>query len=630
MTACIQELQSAHGVFSLLNEAQHRAVTHGSGPLLVLAGAGTGKTRVLVHRLLWLLDQGVSPESILLLTFTRRAAQDMLRRAAELSGKSFAKVEGGTFHAVGSRILRRYGRHIGLQPDFTVIDRSDAESIIQSLRPSCPAKLKSPDAKTVLNILSASVNKSVPVADLVRQHSQLFEFVSYFVEIEQRYAAYKAASRLMDYDDLLVFWRRLLLESPYAAEKITGLYQHVLIDEYQDTNLLQAAIVRLLSSCHGNVTAVGDEAQSIYSFRGADVDNILRFQAQFPGTVEIRLEQNYRSLPPVLNLANAVMPGKHLHTASSGGSLPVVYPAFAEQDEAFFVVSNLQRLLDQGVPLSEIAVLYRTAHCPHCLELELLAQGIPYEKRGGIKLTFTDQAKDVLAFFRVKVNPHDRLSWQRIFKQIDWIGSKIAFRLADFICQHSSPFEQLGFVHPQPSWRIGFNRLFELCRKLQNCKDPLEFFDLVMVYYAPIFIKKYPEDSLKRMLSLDTLRDRAASYYDIGHFVEDVALDPPEAESSASSDRLILSTVHSAKGLEFQAVFIIGLVETCFPARCFSPAQREEERRMFYVAVTRAREQLFLSWPSVIQNIDRTTCHAVMSPFLRVPPALLRTETMPF
>jgi DNA helicase-2/ATP-dependent DNA helicase PcrA len=609
----------------LFNGPQLKAVTHSGGPLLVLAGAGTGKTRVLAHRLAWLLDQGVPPDQLLLLTYTRRSAQDMLRRAADVSGQSFANVEGGTFHAVASRILRKHGWHVGIKPNFEVISCADSESIIQQVMPSCRVKGSQPDARQILSVLSVSVSKSISLADAaVERCPYFFQFSYFFIEAARAYAEYKAVHNYLDYDDLLLGWLRLL-----ASGKISGQFQHVLVDEYQDVNQLQADIVRLLVAGHGNVTAVGDEAQGIYSFRGAEISNILNFEQTFPGAAVIRLEQNYRSKQPVLDFANAVI-DKRLFTTLPGRRLPVVYAAPDELTEASWIAARIRELLASGILPAEIAVLAAAADTLKPLELEL--NGIPYEKRGGLKFTDTRHVRDLLAYFRVLAHPRDVLAWSIILQHIDKVGPKTAAKVIDFLLRHDDPLDALKFFHPSSAWLPGH---FDLVRLIRECSSrrPSEIFELVMAYYEPLLRRRHPDHAEQSRILDDLYRlwPLAVSSSSVRALVEDMLLEPepPEAGSSAQSDSVILSTVHSAKGLEFKAVFVVGLVETRFPRSCSTVAQRDEQRRLFYVAVTRAREQLFLTWPARICNPDRTVCMAVMSPFLRVSPALYQRSTLP-
>jgi DNA helicase II / ATP-dependent DNA helicase PcrA len=616
-----------------LNEAQYEAVTHAGGPLLVIAGAGSGKTRTLVYRVAHLIEQGVEPESILLLTFTRRAAQEMLRRAGQIANRSCRLVVGGTFHATANMLLRQHGRHLGFSPGFTIIDRGDAEGIVNLIKSSLDlsgAGKRFPSKRMVMNILSGAVNKSRPLEKLVYdQHFHLSEFLEDLYRIQDHYSRFKHDHGLMDYDDLLVNWHRLLTESEEARREVTCRFSHLLVDEYQDTNLLQARIVRLLAHEHDNVTVVGDDAQSIYSFRGADFYNIMRFPEQFPGTKIIKLEENYRSTQPILSLTNSIIAcaeqkfTKNLFTSSTGGERPVLYIARNEAAEARFVVDTIEQFVRNGIPLTEIAVLFRSGYHSYKLEMELTSRYIDFEKRGGLKLTESAHIKDVLSFFRILVNPWDNMSWNRILLQLDKVGPRTAQKILAAIRGAGEPLRALAAYKPAPAWRGGFERLIRMLESLSG-EDltPAARFDLLMEYYEPIFEKIYYDDYPRRRKEIDQLQALAASYGDVQSFVDDTALDPPESGRDATGgdgrERLVLSTIHSAKGLEWDVVLVIGLAEGRFPHQNAGPGEQwEEERRLLYVAATRARKNLFLTCPRELVTPDRKVVRTMMSPFLR-------------
>jgi len=617
-----------------LNEAQLEAVTHGSGPLLVIAGAGSGKTRTLVHRVAYLIEQGVPPESVLLLTFTRRAAQEMIWRAGQISSQACRQVTGGTFHATSNLLLRRHGHHLGFAPGFTIIDRGDAEGIVNLIKSSlglAGAGKRFPSKRMIVNILSGAVNKSRTIDDLVyEQHLHLAEFLEDLHRIQEHYARFKTDHGLMDYDDLLVNWLRLLTESPAAKREVTSRFSHILVDEYQDTNLLQARIVRQLADDHDNVMAVGDDAQSIYSFRGADFYNIMRFPEQFPGTRIIKLEENYRSSQPILSLTNAIIASaeekftKTLFTRSEGGIRPILYAARNEAAEARFIVDTIQTLEKEGISQPNIAVLFRSGYHSYKLEMELTSRYMGFEKRGGLKLTESAHIKDVLSFFRVLTNPWDNLSWNRILLLLDKVGPKTVQRILASIRDAADPVAALAVVKPGRTWAEGYGRLLELMRELRRENlTPAAQFDLVLAFYEPIFEKIYHDDYPKRKKELDQLQILVAGYDDLQSLVDDTALDPPESGSDPTGSgeeggQLILSTIHSAKGLEWDAVFVIGLAEGRFPHQNAIPGgQWEEERRLLYVAATRARKKLYLTYPQELMNPDRSVLRTVMSPFVR-------------
>jgi len=617
-----------------LNEAQYAAATHDNGPILVIAGAGSGKTRTLVYRMAYLIEQGIPPESIMLLTFTRRAAQEMLYRATQLTDQSCRRVIGGTFHATANMLLRQYGEYLGFPPGFSIIDRGDAEGIINLMKSSLGLTGKGkrfPSKRIIMNLISGAVNKSRSLEDLVfENHLHLSEFVNNFHSIRDHYNQFKLDHGLMDYDDLLVNWQRLLAESEEAGALISNRFQYILVDEYQDTNLIQAEIVRLLARDHDNVMVVGDDAQSIYSFRGADFYNIMRFPDQFPGTRVIKLEQNYRSTQPILSLTNSIIDQaeekftKSLFTEQEGGERPEVFSGATEAAEARFVVDTIANLVENGTPNTEIAVLFRSGFHSYKLEMELGSRGLEFEKRGGLKLTESAHIKDALSFLRVLVNPWDNLSWNRILLQLDKVGPKTAQKILAVASETDDPFAALSAYKPAPGWKQGFAGLIELLTRLQSPGlAPGGQFDLILEYYNPIFEKIYADDYPKRRKDLDQVRALIGGYGDLQSFVDDTTLDPPESaanrqESPSEEGRLILSTIHSAKGLEWEVVFVIGLAEGRFPYQSATPGEQwEEERRLLYVAATRAKKQLFLTYPRQIMTTDRKLRHAVMSPFLR-------------
>jgi len=626
-----------------LNEAQYAAVTHGEGPVLVIAGAGSGKTRTLVYRMAFLLEQGVAPESILLLTFTRRAAQEMLSRASRITDQSCHRIPGGTFHATSNMLLRRYGHHLGFGSGFTIIDRSDAEGIINLIKSSlglAGAGKRFPSKRIILNLLSGSVNKARPIEDLVfESYIHLSEFIDDFHKIRQHYIQFKLDHGLMDYDDLLVNWQRLLAESEQGRREVCSRFQYILVDEYQDTNLIQAEIVRLLADDHDNVMVVGDDAQSIYSFRGADFYNIMRFPDQFPGTRIIKLEQNYRSTQPILSLTNSIIEHaeekftKKLFSQIDGSVKPVVYTARNEAAEARFIVDTIKGLKDQGTETSEIAILFRSGFHSYKLEMELTSRYLDYEKRGGLKLTESAHIKDVLSFLRILINPWDTLSWNRILLHLDKVGPKTAQKILAKVTEQDDPIEALLLYRPAAGWKEGFERLTAALEGMRRAElTPAAVFDLVMEYYEPILKKIYYDDYPKRQRDLDQIKVLIGGYGDLQSFVDDTALDPPESipgeDQSADKQQLILSTIHSAKGLEWDVVFVIGLAEGRFPHQNSTPGEQwEEERRLLYVAATRAKKQLFLSYPRELMTPDRRFHRTVMSPFLReINPGLYEHE----
>lgn len=620
-----------------LNSAQRSAVTHSGGPALFIAGAGTGKTRTLVHRVAWLISQGVAPESILLLTFTRKAAQEMLDRAAQLTPQAL-RVQGGTFHSAASTLLRRHGEAIGISPDFSVLDQTDAEGIISLLVSSLRlggASRRFPNSRTVFGFLSAAVNKNCSIDEAIEQDKpHLIQFADDFYLILQHYTQFKAEHSLLDYDDLLIHLHRLLTESS-AAQEVRSRFSHVLVDEYQDTNALQAMLVTALSSVHRNLTVVGDDAQAIYSFRGADPQNILRFPDNRPGCAVITLEENYRSTPEILAFTNAIISNmkekyaKELRSSLPSGPKPLLCSARNEADESNWVISKIRELIVSGTHAAEIAVLYRQG--PHAckFELELLSSGLSFEKWGGLKLTESAHVKDATAFLRVLVNPQDALAWHRILLQIDKIGPKTAEKIRNVLCAAPCPFAALA-AHCD-NLTSGFAAdLRRLADTFENMRlpglHPAYVFELAIRQYQPVLERIHFEDHPARLRDLNRIHSIASDFDDLRSFVDSLALSPSGAAAADQGLKLIASTIHSAKGKEFDAVFVLGLAESRFPScGCGSP-NYEEEQRMFYVACTRARKQLFLTWPEMIRTPDKKHRLCDVSPFLRgIDPALYDT-----
>ncbi|MDH3783513.1 MAG: ATP-dependent helicase, partial [Desulfobulbaceae bacterium] len=601
-----------------LNPSQYEAVTYLDGPLLVVAGAGSGKTRTLVYRVAHLLELGILPENLLLLTFTRRAAQEMLWRASLLLDESCQDVAGGTFHAMANMLLRRYGYHIGYPPNFTIIDRSDAEGIINILKSALSlagAGKRFPTKRVILNMISKAVNRSMDLESLLYdEYEHLEEFLGDIILLHDHYEKFKFEHGLMDYDDLLVNLRQVLKENQQVRQEISARFRYVMVDEYQDTNAIQAEIVRLIAAAHDNVMAVGDDSQSIYSFRGADFRNIMDFPQIFPNTRIIKLEENYRSTQPILSMTNAIIEQadekytKTLFTKVEGGSKPELYNAADAGEEAGFVAKKIAELQQEGLSLKEMAVLFRSGFHSYKLEIELASRGIPFEKRGGLKLTESAHIKDMLSYFRVLVNDQDNLSWNRILLLLDKVGPKTAEKVLAALKSAEDPFAALAEYPAAPGWRKG---LAELAAVLQIVKDPglapVEQFEILSQYYKPTFERIYYDDYPKRSRDIEQLKTIVAGYDTLAAFVDDTALEPPESVVIAdTSDRLVLSTVHSAKGLEWDTVFIISLAEGKFPVSQALPGEQwEEERRLLYVAATRAKRRLFMTYPREVMSVDR-------------------------
>ncbi len=615
----LESTSPARDFTSELNPRQAAAATHGDGPLLIIAGAGTGKTRTLVYRVAHLIDRGVAAERILLLTFTRRAAQEMLSRAERLAGGSSKRVHGGTFHATAHRLLRRYGESAGLSKDFTIMDQGDSADLLQLSRAQLGYAAKSrrfPRKETLQYVYSRHINTGFAVDDIVRdEYPQFVDYLEDFAKIYADYTRRKQERNLVDYDDLLLFWALMLEASPELAGRIAGMYDHVLVDEYQDTNVLQARILRGMCRGHGNITVVGDDAQSIYSFRGANFRNILDFPKQFEGTTTVTLEQNYRSTQPILAVTNTLISRaaerftKNLWTERTGGEQPWLVAARDEQQQTRFVVDRILELHEEGTPLREIAVLFRAGYMSADLEIELTNRKIPFEKWGGIKFLEAAHVKDVLAFLRILENPRDEVSWYRLLLLLPGIGDATARAAIDSMVSAAWESAAFGRYSPPPRARAAHAALVSLLDGLRNgdVADEAQVaaeISRVRLLYDNILRERYDRVE-PRLADLDQLQTIAAGYPDRATFLSALALEPPQATqdlaggSREENDCLILSTAHSAKGKEWDAVFVIWAVDGWFPsARCLNNDEdTEEERRLMYVALTRARNYLSVTYP---------------------------------
>ena len=631
----------ARDLTSELNAEQAAAATFGAGPLLIIAGAGTGKTRTLIYRLAHLIEAGVRPERILLLTFTRRAAHEMLARAERLVGGACRGVNGGTFHATGHRLLRRFGAAAGVPSDFTIMDQGDAEDLIQLCRAQLgyadSKKKRFPRKETLHYVYSRHINTDIPVDDILRdEYTQFVDYHEDFLRIFGDYIRRKTDRNLVDYDDLLLFWAAMLESAPQIAERIGSLYDHVLVDEYQDTNVLQSRILRGMCKRHSNITVVGDDAQSIYSFRGASFRNILDFPRQFPGTTIVALEQNYRSTQPILDVSNTLISRaserytKTLWTRRTGGERPWLVTTQDEQQQTRFVVDRILELHETGVPLREIAVLFRAGYMSADLEIELTARKIPFEKWGGLKFLETAHVKDVLAFLRILENPRDEVSWYRILMLLPGIGDATARAAIDLMAQMAWDSRAFGHYRAPARAREAHTQLVALLDQLRST-PVLDVASVsadiarVRQLYDGILREKYDRVE-PRLADLDQLQTIAGGYANRETFLSALALEPPQATqdlaggSDDERDVLTLSTTHSAKGKEWDAVFLIWAADGWFPmARAINDDEElEEERRLMYVALTRARNHLAVSCPLNSYATRRTADYSIdqMSRFL--------------
>jgi len=614
---------------ALLNSAQYEAVSMGGGPALIVAGAGTGKTGTIVYRLAWLLDHGVDPYQILLLTFTRKAANEMMHRAASLIAADVTQLSGGTFHSFAYRILRRY-RPLWLEDSpFTVMDATDALAAVKQCRSDLGiTKDRSfPKSEAILSLYSTSRNKELALDKLLEKTSpHLMLYGADLKKITDAYQQFKHDKKLMDYDDLLFELEAMLMQEPSAAEMLRNRYRYILVDEYQDTNLVQARLVRLLSGIDSgdmaSLMAVGDEAQSIYSFRGATVENILEFPRVYPHTKVIRLEENYRSTKPILDVANNLLEHaaegyrKHLFTRSSAGVPVRVIRCLSDFSQAKLAARHISRLLQKYEP-SEIAVLFRSGYQSFNLEMQLNRMGIRFRKYGGMKYNEAAHVKDLTAYLKLAVNPRDYTSFQRLGSFFRGIGPKTCQKIfaaweegdpkkmEKMRSRYRPFFDELDFV---VSLRAAPGKAQDKVQMALDRYDSAE---------SSILERLYPENYPTRRTALEEVVSIAEGYDALDEFLAEFTLEVPEAEED-SADRIVLSTIHSAKGLEWNAVMIIDLANDRFPSRRaqMNAADFEEERRLMYVACTRAREELTLYAPSSVHWGQSGSAPASLSPFL--------------
>jgi DNA helicase-2/ATP-dependent DNA helicase PcrA len=624
-----------------LNEQQLAAVTAPPGPSLVIAGAGSGKTRTLIYRVAYLLEQGIPPDRILLLTFTNKAAKEMMRRVTDLLGHELASLWGGTFHSIGSRILRQHATMLGYQRDFTILDREDAKHLINTCIAESEIDLKAtrfPKPEVLVEVFSLSVNTHKEVREVLNeQYGHFAHLATQIAELEKKYADRKRASNAMDFDDLLVLWLRLLQQQHDIREHYQRRFQFILVDEYQDTNRLQSDLIDLLAARHHNVMVVGDDAQSIYAWRGANFLNILQFPKRYPEAKIYKIETNYRSTPEILKVANASIIAnrnqfaKELSPARKSGLRPGLVACSDASQQAAFVAQRVLELREEGTELDQIAVLYRSHFHALELQLELTKRNIPFSITSGIRFFEQAHIKDVTAYLKLVTNPRDELSFKRVVQLLPGIGAKGADKLwKKFIELDTGQAETP--VQTSSSKAAALASPFAI--RLQRCQEAVprkaaiawaQFVATIAQLDAEdirgnpskmirLVVEAGYEDHLKE--SYDNYRSRLEDLEQLGIFANQFAtmedfltqlalLTNLEAEEDQPRDhddeQLRLSTIHQAKGLEFDVVFVIMLCDGMFPSdrSLETPDGEEEERRLMYVAITRARNELYLCYPLV-------------------------------
>lgn len=601
---------------------------------LIIAGAGTGKTRTLVYRVARLVELGYDPRSILLLTFTRKAAREMITRAELLLDQRCAKVSGGTFHSFANLTLRKYAKAINLDPSFTILDQGDAEDVVNLIRSQAGLVSKEkrfPNKRTLYKIYSLSVNTGREIDQIVEQeYPHFLEHIDDMNYVFRAFTDYKRVNYLLDYDDLLVYLRDFLWEFSPAAKSLLNNINFIMVDEYQDTNKLQSEIVQGLAQIRENVMVVGDDSQSIYSFRGANFKNIIEFPKMFDNVTTIMLEENYRSTQHILNFANVINQNalekfeKNLFSMHKDGPMPGIVATASENLQSKFIVEKVLELLEEGIPLSDMAVLFRSSFFSFDLEIELSKANIPFVKVGGMKFIETAHIKDILAFLRIIQNPRDMVSWFRVLLLHEGVGPKSAEKLLDALSgKHFEIKSDPGYLGKA---RIvaRVKELFELLYLLiTQEKSPTDKAQQVIEYYNPIFKLKY-DDWNKRRKDIDIFLNITEKYKSLNSLLSDMAIEPPVdsvtdiGDEDKQEDHLTLSTIHSAKGLEWHTVFVMHALEGFFPGTRFSEKidQIEEERRLMYVAVTRAARNLFISYPMNIYDRESGTTLSKPSRFL--------------
>lgn len=640
----------------VLNDEQRAVVTAGGGPILVIAGAGSGKTRTVTYRVARLIEAGISPARIMLVTFTNRAAREMLHRVEALVKADVRRVWGGTFHSIGNRILRRHATSLGYSHNFTILDAEDAKDLIDLCIDEAAIDTRArrfPKGEVLRDIFSYATNTDTPLDEVIASRYPHFEPLNHQIKrVDELYQARKHERNAMDYDDLLVNWKRLLNEKPEIAAIYQDQFQHILVDEYQDTNALQSEIVDLLAAKHRGLMVVGDDAQSIFGWRGANFANIYQFQERYPDAQLFRLETNYRSTPEILMLANASIAHnrrqfpKHLQAIRSSRDFPpALIPARDVDQQAAFVAARILELRDEGVPLGEMAVLYRAHYHALELQLELTRRGIPYEVRSGVRFFEQAHIKDVTAYLRLLVNPRDELAWKRVFKLIPKIGQATAGRIWERLAVAESPLalaraDEFASSLPRGAaagWREFVALLTDLTAP-ESTDSPAKQIELILGRGYAEYLQANYENAEAREEDLRQLANFALRFDSTEAFLSELALinterfSPPGGTAGEDvvmggeeDERLALSSIHQAKGLEWRVVFMIWAADGRFPAArsLRDPEGEEEERRLFYVALTRAQDELYICYPLIETDRARQTILHRPSRFVTEPPRAL-------
>lgn len=611
---------------SALNEQQRLAVTSQPGAALVIAGAGSGKTRTLTYRVSWLLEQGYAAEQILLLTFTNKAAREMLERVNSLLPGRASNLWGGTFHSIGHRILRRHAELIGFQKNFTIMDRNDQEDLLEAVitrKGLRGADKRFPKGNVLAEIISLCSNTGETL------HALLLRRYRYFLDLEEQlqeailgYDAAKKSAHTMDFDDLLTKTHELLLTHPDIAKCYQQQFRAILVDEYQDTNYLQASLIDLLALEHKHIMVVGDDAQSIYSWRGANVSNILEFPKRYPAAQVFSIETNYRSVPQILELANASIlcnanqfPKELQAVRPPYVTQPAVVALATNNEQASFIAQRLLELHKEGIPFSEMAILYRAHYHSMEIQMELTRRGIPFFITSGLRFFEQAHIKDVAAMMKFALNPNDEVAFKRLIQLFPGIGKKTAESLWNQVLKMlagSSDFQKLASCKPpakaSKEWKQFVYALMELTSEETSATPSVMIETILLAFYEEIMKEKFTNYDVRRD-DLNTLLNYAKQFSDTAEFLAQLTLlgeREEEQKSEGHEDQVCLSSIHQAKGLEWRVVFLAWLTEGMFPtARSLSEGDAlEEERRLFYVAVTRCKEELYLTYPELRLNAN--------------------------
>lgn len=608
-----------------LNPNQLNAVLETSAPLLVIAGAGSGKTRVITYKVSWLIENDIHPSQILLLTFTRKAANEMLSRVQKLLGdKSAGNVMGGTFHSFANNVLRQYGNLIGIPSNFSIIDDSDAADVVDLLKSEMKLGKNNkeqafPRKGTIQDILSKSRNHELSIPATVMKYFPRYKgFLEELKLLDTGYTAYKKASNLMDYDDLLTNLRDQLRDNEAFRNKLRARIRYVLVDEFQDTNNVQREIVEQLCKGQTNITVVGDDSQSIYSFRGANFENILRFPVSFPNCKVVKIEQNYRSGQGILDFTNSIIDNakigfrKKLYSTIPSNGKPRVLRFADGIEEADYIVERILEILDNSLDLNDFAVLTRASWQSTYVQAELMRRQLPFVVVGGFKFSERRHVKDIVAFLKLTLNNLDAIAWHRILKLVNGIGKVRASEIVTHIHARAGEinFDRFrGRKYYEP-----LKRIENLYRELnRDGLTPLQRMEILMPFYIPL-LKQIEDDFESRIKDLETFKIIAGKYDDLQKFLSDFTLEPPSNRHQDKTSPLteydekplVVSTIHSAKGLEWNTVFIPHALDGLLPSvRSMETLQDlEEERRLFYVACSRAKENLYITMPAYIQSYD--------------------------